>query len=256
MMSNSSPLDTAEYNHNYSQFYDTLTAHRGYQEDCAHLSSYVRSKGYTDILDFGCGTGSHLQMLSELLSDTRLYGFDLSEHMSNIARSKPGRHQVLDTLTGLETHFDFIYSLYNVINCIPNHTKELYSTLENTVRHLKNRSSILLEMWSLDSVLEDPPIPLERTFDQENIIRQCIPDISQLHSHNLFTLNYYIRNAQNHLFAEDHQKIHLHHLDEILEFLKKHGFKTSYSDSLSLLEAPDSAMDQAGRFIFILGERT
>jgi len=117
----------------------------------------VRCDGPPRVLDCGCGPGAWLDYLGEveaLPDDARLYGFDLTREMAEVARKRlekkvPADHiatgDVLDDdsyqLIGEEAKYDLIFT-YDVVQQMPR--KLQYAACESMLRHLADGGCLVV----------------------------------------------------------------------------------------------------------------
>ena len=102
----------------YANSYDQIHANKNYTEETSRLVSFI-NENYSEnvlvkILDFGCGTGGHLQSLAK--TGRVLSGFDISVDMLEVAKQKTTGINFTDDLDDLDSDFDLVYSLFDVIN--------------------------------------------------------------------------------------------------------------------------------------------
>tara|TARA_Y100000593_G_C4317380_1_gene341621 strand:- start:3950 stop:4684 length:735 start_codon:yes stop_codon:yes gene_type:complete len=128
-------------------FYDLLHDEKDYEKESEMIKEYVNL--YSDfskvknILDFGCGTCSHLH---RIIGNKKAVGVDVSLEMLNIAKQKfiPNlsfRHGKLETLN-FEHNFDLCISMFNVINHIE--SLEELETIFKRISQVLNCDSLLI----------------------------------------------------------------------------------------------------------------
>ena len=72
-----------DYN-KYSDFYDIFNKYRNYNREMRFILKIVKNKKW--ILDVGCGTGIHLNILENL--GYKVNGLDINENMINLAKER------------------------------------------------------------------------------------------------------------------------------------------------------------------------
>ena len=78
--------DEEIYDNFYSKLYDYIYLNNKKNEDeINYIKSYFKDFNYTKILDVGCGTGNHVNLLNE---NYNIVGIDSSKEMINIAKKK------------------------------------------------------------------------------------------------------------------------------------------------------------------------
>lgn len=137
--------------------YDKNEQDRSYFAEVRDINDRINevktSKG-KDLLDIGCGTGTHLVYLQKKYNCT---GFDLHQEMLNIAKKKLNDKVKLfqnNMLTfNLNKKFDVIISLYSVINYAKNFN-EFKQILQNIYNHLRKGGVCLIEPFYTKFVFE------------------------------------------------------------------------------------------------------
>lgn len=109
----------------------------------AKIFEYISSENYKNVLDFGCGTGNYLEVISKL-PHVQCYGVDASSEMLSVAQRKEmpvklcvGNHK---KMSFPDNYFDFIYVL-DVLQHIPQN--ELHLLFSELYRVLKPGCPIL-----------------------------------------------------------------------------------------------------------------
>jgi len=113
--------------------------------DLKDIIKKVKKSRGKELLDVGCGTGTHLSYLQKDFSCT---GIDLHKEMLKIAKKKLKKSVKLyqDNMVNfdLNKQFDVIISLYSVINYAKDFS-ELRKTLKNFHKHLKKGGVCIIE---------------------------------------------------------------------------------------------------------------
>ena len=109
----------------------------------AGLRMFRPSKGM-DILDVGCGTGSHLELYRRY--ECNLFGIDISPSMLAVARARLGGSARLDlgdaaNLPYEDRRFDFILSMLTLHEMMPGTRSKVLSEMKRVV---KGQGHILL----------------------------------------------------------------------------------------------------------------
>jgi SAM-dependent methyltransferase len=148
----------SEYNKNLATIYNSLNGIEKYKEEVEYLSKFVKKK--SKILDIGCGTGTHLQMLSERGHDC--VGIDISGDMICVAnKNNHTKAKFLETsIENFSTteKFDLCISLFNVVNHILE-LKHLSSFFQNTIGKIKINGVFIFDCFNSVAVIKDNPIP-------------------------------------------------------------------------------------------------
>ena len=153
------------FNVEYSEIYDLAHVDKSYARETGQIISYMSSKGLTlhsSILDFGCGTGKHLEQFIKL-GYRNVSGYDISSDMLEIAKARNSNLSLYDDIASVPQKFDFIYSLFDVVSY-----QVTERSLENYFNQLQTVSApgawILLDGWHLPGTLLDPPTNRIRKF--------------------------------------------------------------------------------------------
>jgi len=134
----------------FAKYYDLIFSSKNYFNEIDFIKTRIKKYKIDakKILDVGCGTGSHLNLL---INDFEyLYGIDINEEILNIARKKSKK---INYSTGnmsdfnLSQKFDVILCMYSVFNY--NLTKEkAYETLINFHQHLSKKGIVIIALYN------------------------------------------------------------------------------------------------------------
>ena len=173
----------------YAECYDLIHSKKSYEKETLQLLKFAKThfkhSESLKVLDFGCGTGGHLESLQG--SSLNLTGYDINENMLTIARKRLRNIQCHSNLQDVGTDFEMIYSLFDVINY--QHTDDLLKKYLESIHDLLAPGGMLVcDGWNLSGVKLDPPSISKRTFRYRNksITREVQPlkstksDISKL----------------------------------------------------------------------------
>lgn len=136
-----------------AKFYDALYGALGkdYAADAERIARIAAERcrsGGNDLLDAGCGTGRHIELLRERFA---CEGLDVSRAMLEIARARnPNSAFHEGDMIGfnLGKRFDVIICLFGTIGYAPN-VQRLEQSLQTFARHLKPGGVVILEPWIL-----------------------------------------------------------------------------------------------------------
>jgi len=109
------------------------------------IEKYKRSNGNA-LLDIGCGTGVHANLLSK---QYQVEGLDIDPKMLSVARKKYPqiRFQQGDMVNfKLDRKFDIIVCLFSAVGYVKTKAR-LQRTIKNMVRHLFPGGVLLVEPW-------------------------------------------------------------------------------------------------------------
>jgi ubiquinone/menaquinone biosynthesis C-methylase UbiE len=132
-----------------AKYYDLVYHWKDYKKESDSLLKLItnskENKG-KDLLEVGCGTGSHLQFLKEHYN---CYGIDINQGILKIAKEKNKKVQFkqADMINmKLNKTFDIIISMFSSIGYVKT-IKNLKKTLKNFSEHLKKGGVIIIEPW-------------------------------------------------------------------------------------------------------------
>ena len=219
----------------YSQYYDLLYQDKDYFAEVDYIDNLIRSHSSDamTILDLGCGTGRH----DELLCDKGyiLHGVDISEEMLEVAESR--RKDKEDKLTfsqsditqlHLNQKFDTVVSLFHVMS-YQNTNTALDKVFAGVRDHLNEDGLFIFDFWYGPAVLTDLPKTTIKRLENEYIKVTRVAE-SKMHAQlNTVDVNFNVFVTQKEGGASI-EKWELHTMryffDTELEMLcEKHGFK-------------------------------
>ena len=181
----------------YSAYYDLIYKDKDYVGEVDYIHSLIELSKPTGktLLDIGCGTGKHAELL--LKKGYSVHGFDFSADMISIAnklvndgnKSQLGFSQGDARSFNFDKQFDIITSLFHVTSYITdNEGLEKYFDAVN--RHLKPGGIFIFDFWYGPGVLTDRPATRlkEMTNDKLDITRFAYPKMYA--NRNVVDVNY------------------------------------------------------------------
>ena len=156
----------SSFNSNYSKLYDEIHVNKNYTSDIEKLLSLIEVVPNLPekprILDFGCGTGKHLKVLSSLGFEVQ--GYDPSEFMLLKAQTSFPEIPFTGDLQALAANYDVVISLFDVMSYqVTDESISLF--LDQIFSKVKGNGAIILDFWNLDGVRRDPPQNRSRVFE-------------------------------------------------------------------------------------------
>ena len=153
----------------YAQVYDAIHMDRDFAKDVTTAvnvlemvsSAEISSKS---ILDFGCGTGHHLNEFSKL--SKRSIGYDRSPAMIKMACMNFPHLKFTSQLSELDADFDCVFSLFDVVSYQKN-MDELRSYLSAIRSCLKKGGYAVFDGWHSPGVRNSPPEYREKLINVE-----------------------------------------------------------------------------------------
>jgi SAM-dependent methyltransferase len=157
---------SASFGNQYADVYDILYRDKDYAGEVALLDRIFAEQGRSgplDILDLGCGTGSHAFPLAA--RGHRVIGIDNSSGMLAKAEAKARasrgattprfRHGDVRALD-LGRRFDAVIMMFAVLG-YQHANADLNATLDGVRRHLEPGGLFVFDVWNGSAVLSDPP---------------------------------------------------------------------------------------------------
>jgi SAM-dependent methyltransferase len=163
----------------YARYYDLLYRDKDYSAEAAYVVSQLRSHadGARSVLELGCGTGSHAQLLAG--SGFDVHGVDLSSEM--VARAEARKAELpsdvarrLSFETGdlrrfrTERVFDAVISLFHVIS-YQTSNEDLAAAFETAHSHLGKGGIFFFDFWYGPAVLTQRPDTRVRRLEDDEI---------------------------------------------------------------------------------------
>ena len=165
----------------YAECYDQIHSTKSYDGESARMLKFLEANlnktEITKILDFGCGTGIHLNSL--LNEKLELYGYDRNEYMLDVARQKFPNLFVASDYTKIPAELDLAYSLFDVVNYqVSDQEVEVFFCA--LASKLARGATLIVDGWHYPGVAKDPPETRERNilFESSTITRRVTPTTS------------------------------------------------------------------------------
>jgi len=180
----------------YSQYYDLLYSNKDYAGEVDYIIKLIKenSNEAKTLLDMGCGTGKHAELLCN--NGYIVHGVDLSEDMLKIAKNR--RKDKEDKLSfshskiqelDLNKKFDVVASLFHVMS-YQNSNNELIKAFEVAKNHLKDDGIFIFDFWYGPAVLTDLPVTRIKRLVNEKIKVTRIAEPVMRPDENVVDVNY------------------------------------------------------------------
>ncbi len=239
----------------YANCYDQIHANKDYDHETSRLIAFIdenfNERKLLRILDFGCGTGGHLQSLKK--TERELSGFDISADMLAIAKKKTTGINFANNLDELDSNFNLVYSLFDVINYQVS-TDSLRSYLNGVAAKLLPGGYFVCDGWNLDGVRLDPPKMTQRDFLVQNkkIIRRVEPSFEDNYRLSNLKIDL-IKEGEIQPFLTEQHQIRAYSPCELIELLQEAGF-----ESISFMDGKDweeALRAESWRFVLFAKKR-
>jgi len=205
-----------EFNKDYAQYYDLLYENKDYVRESNYVFNLIRKYNVEakTILDLGCGTGKHAQILSKSFE---IVGVDRSAEMIKVAKQNEN-HQLTFITSSIENldlnrKFDVVISLFHVMS-YQTTNEELNAAFNCASKHLKKGGVFIFDCWYGPAVLnEKPSIRFKKVENNQiEVIRLTKPQL--LANLNLVNVNFEIivKNKKTNIcnsFKEQHRMRYL-----------------------------------------------
>lgn len=221
----------------YSRYYDLLYKDKDYaaEADFVHEMIQRHAPGAQGLLELGCGTGQHAELLAR--RGYSLHGIDLSEEM--LHRAEQRRQELQPSLAErlcfelgdvrtvrLARQFDAVVSLFHVMS-YQQTNDDLAAAFATAKEHLKPGGIFLFDCWYGPAVLTDPPVVRVKRLDDAVIDVTRIAEPVMSPNENIVDVNYQVfvqerLSGKVDILRETHRMRYLF-LPEITFFLKSAG---------------------------------
>jgi SAM-dependent methyltransferase len=166
----------------YSRYYDLLYKDKDYQSEANYVHGLIQA-GNPDIksiLELGCGSGIHAQMLGRL--GYSVHGIDVSQSMIENACSRA------DEIVGFEMGdvrnyrcnriFDAVVSLFHVASYQTSNV-DFEQFVQTSSKHLNMGGMFIFDFWYGPGVLTDLPSRREKVMEdsETKVTRVSIPEM-------------------------------------------------------------------------------
>jgi cyclopropane fatty-acyl-phospholipid synthase-like methyltransferase len=219
----------------FGEYYDLIYRNiKDYENECRTLEQIFtkfRKKKSRNILDVGCGTGSHALILAK--HGCSVVGIDISKMMVEKARTKAKKEKtdvqfyVQDMRKmQLDKEFDCAISMFGAIGYILTY-EDLVKVLSRLKKHLNKDGLFAFEFWNIGGV---KPSPYQRWLEASDA-KKTVYRFSETNLNpqtNILTLNMHFLVLNEDRLLEKFNETHVHRcytLPEIREYLENNGFK-------------------------------
>lgn len=219
------------FNLDYSKLYDSLYSKKNYQRESnqiirlimKHSSKKIKN---IKILDYGCGTGSHLSYFKKFTKN--LFGYDKSKSMIKLAKQKDidksiSFHSSKKSIFNKEIKFDVVVMLFDVFSYLKNND-DINKELNFIKSIMKKNGLFIFQFWYGPSVMYANPKDFKKNIiiNEEKILKECKSKIDL--NLNLVDIRYnFYNHKQKIIFSENHV-IRYFFKDEIVNILKINNF--------------------------------
>lgn len=206
-----------------AKFYDLFYSNKSYDKEVLFLKSLIGNR--KTILDVGCGTGIHMNLLEK--DGYQVDGLDLSNGMLNIAKTRGKGNLFKGNLIDfkIDKKYDAIISMFAVFNHLKNYN-ELEKGILNLYQKLNEKGILIIDLHNgrlngkKEDVYKDYRRIMEWTFDEITFKEHT-------------EISYIINNK---IYYDTHDFL-IYEINKLKEVLNKHGFKyymyENYSNNIA-----------------------
>ena len=159
---------------NFSEFYaasyDKIHNSKDYMNEATQILSFIQtelsSSKISRILDFGCGTGTHLGQLSN--QKFELFGYDRNDFMLNVTMENFPHLNVTSNYSEIPNEMDLVYSIFDVVSYQVT-DEELQVYFQQIASKLRFGGLTVIDGWHLLGVKLDPPQVRSRSFEIDGL---------------------------------------------------------------------------------------
>jgi ubiquinone/menaquinone biosynthesis C-methylase UbiE len=188
-----------------ARFYDAIYEFKDYRAESERVHDLIQERNprARSLLDVACGTGQHLEHLSQ---HYEVEGLDLDEELLAVARDRLQRitlHRGDMIEFDLDKTFDAVICLFSSIGYVRTE-QNLEAAVATMARHLSHRGVLVIEPWITPDAWEDGHIG--SVFVDHDDLKIARLDTPQRDGHlSLIHFAYLVatRNGISH-FTEDH----------------------------------------------------
>jgi SAM-dependent methyltransferase len=184
----------------YSEYYNLLYSDKNYQEEVNYIHSIIQKEfpNAQTILDLGCGTGVHANLLAE--KGYHVTGVDFSDKMISIANNSlkdkyKYNKEKLQFEVGdirsvqLNKKFDVVISLFHVFSYL-NSNKDVEEGMQTIKSHLNPYGISLFDFWYGPGVLTSLPSTRVKRLENNEIKLLRIAEPKHFPNENIVEVNF------------------------------------------------------------------
>jgi SAM-dependent methyltransferase len=178
----------------YSKYYDLLYRDKDYAAEARYVHELIQRHHprARSVLDLGCGTGRHAQLLCE--HGYTLSGVDLSEEMLQVARANNPRLSFTQgdvRSVRLGQTFDVVASLFHVMSYQASNA-DLRAALATVRTHLAPGGLFVFDCWYGPAVLTSRPETRVKRLEDESIHVTRLAEPVLHPNDNVVDVNYHV----------------------------------------------------------------
>jgi len=155
---------------NFNKYYDLIFFNKNYKREVSYILKKTRKIKVERILDTGCGTGTHSDLLYKS-KKAKIFGLDTNRYLINTAKKKnPNIYfRNVDLKSIKEKNFDLVISMFNVVNYFKNLKKLIFFFKEIKNKTSKN-SLFIFDAWNGSFNFKKTIVKEKRIIKNKNFI--------------------------------------------------------------------------------------
>jgi SAM-dependent methyltransferase len=187
---------------NYARYYDLLYQDKNYAQEAEFIHQLIQDYApkANQLLELGCGTGSHALLLAK--QGYSIHGVDFSPEMlqqacDRVSKLPPELSSRLSFTAGdirsvrLNQTFDVVLSLFHVISYQVSN-EDLQSAFETVRAHLRPGGIFIFDVWYGPAVLTNYPTVRIKRLEDDEIKVARIAEPTVFPNENIVDVNYQI----------------------------------------------------------------
>jgi len=247
-------------NKKYASIYDSLYSNKNYVKEVNYIIKNIKKKNKSakNILDLGCGTGTHAHLFGK--KGYKTVGVDLSKSMINEAKKKYKLNKNLKFIhhdlkkLNLKKKFDVVVALFDILSFqISNSEVSQFFKIIN--RHINKGGLIFFDFWFKNTVIKIKPSQRTKMIKNKRykIIRITNPNWNK--NKNIIKVNYKML-IQNRLskkldILKGFHIMRYYALKEISKYLKNYNIKL-----LKYLTILDNKIKKNSWSVFVIAKKS
>lgn len=217
----------------YAEYYDLLYADKNYEQEACYVDALIKKHTIlgNGILEFGCGTGKHAQLLADKGYD--VHGVDMSSEMVACAQQRAANKKLTFSCADIRSvdlgkKFDTVISLFHVISYQVSN-EDLDAVFARASEHLAPRGVFIFDAWYGPAVLTEKPSVRVKRVENEQIRVTRIAEPVLHAEHNCVDVNFTVffetkKTGVIEMATEQHVMRYLF-VPEVIQLCKRHGFE-------------------------------
>ena len=198
---------------NFDKYYDLIFLNKNYKKEVLYILKKIKKIRVSKILDVGCGTGTHINLISKK-KKSFIYGLDDNKNLIKQAKKKNPTiifktSKVKDIK---ENNFDLVLSMFNIVNYFKDF-KKLVFFFSDIKKKMSKESILIFDAWNGSFKFKSKNAREKRIIKNKNfILTNNIESINKPITKNILLKYKIIIN-----FFKDKKNIYINH--RLVQFL-------------------------------------